>query len=248
MSNFKFHLVTVVGIFLALALGIFIGSTFTEEGIIIQQRGAIEQMRADIDILHLEKRELLNQAEKMTGSIMLLQDWLGGLSEIYWQSNPVDGKIWLIEGGDFSPDNLSGYLTQVISTRITLEDLNPETIERLTDAIVNGNCGRLAWMDEGMKIEGSLASPDYVLIALNPSEYAEAARTLSGALVNAGIPVVALGFTGWEGLADLLNSPLYSSVSHLDTPLGLYCLGSIFQGQSGHYGIDNLLPAGVLGQ
>ena len=30
MATFRFHVVTVMGIFFALALGIFIGSTFTE--------------------------------------------------------------------------------------------------------------------------------------------------------------------------------------------------------------------------
>ena len=54
MATFRFHVVTVMGIFLALALGIFIGSTFTEEGIILQQRGTIERMRANIDALQDE--------------------------------------------------------------------------------------------------------------------------------------------------------------------------------------------------
>lgn len=240
MSSFKFHLVTVVGIFLALALGIFIGSTFTEEGIILEQRGTIQRMRQDIDDLQLEKKAIQDEAKEMAGTMVVLQDWLGGVAEIYWQANPVEKNVWLIECGF----DLSGP-EEILSTRIVLENPDQEIFELLANSIVNGHHARLAWMDDGFRVEGNLTAPDYVLLAINPNQYAQELKALAEKLVNAGFPVIALGVEGWEGLAEMVGSPLYSSVSHLDTPLGLYCLGWIFQGKSGHYGRDNILPAGV---
>lgn len=243
MSNFKFHLVTVVGVFLALALGIFIGSTFTEEGIIVQQRDTIERMRTDIDNLFAEKHELLAQADKQAETMTLLQNWLGGMTDFYWQAHPVEKQVWLVHNGDFQPKILGSYLLDnVVGTRIQTPILDAESAQVLARAIADGSYAEIDWGEAGVNVEGNWSAPDYVLLAINPGQDAEVSRIFVDNLLAAEIPVISLGLTGWEGLADLADNPLYSSVSHLDTPLGLYCLGAILQGQGGHYGLDNLLP------
>ena len=245
MSNFKFHLVTVVGLFLALAVGIFIGSSFTEEGIIHQQRDAIDHMRADLEALRDERRELLAEANRRAETMALMHDWLGDMTEVYWLGNPVKKSVMLIHNGDFGPDYLGEYLrSNVIKTQVVLEAQEMETAQILASAIISGDGESLLWMSDKVTVQGDLSLPDYVLLALDQDLMLS--KALAEKLLDAGVPVVALGRTGWEGLAELVRHPLYASISHFDTPLGLYCLGAIFQGQLGHYGVDNILPPGGL--
>jgi hypothetical protein len=249
MTNFKFHLVTVIGIFLALAVGIFIGSTFTEESIILQQRGTIEGMRADIYALQNERKELWAQLSKGQETAVLLQDWLGDLAESYILANPVEKRALLVYSREFSPDCLGSYLTTNVHTQIMLEARDQQAVQTLATAIIKGDGGFLTWNGEGVTVFGELREPpEYVLLALGSGEYLEVTRALTASLLAAEIPVVALGKSGWVGLADLVSHPLYASISHLDTPLGLYCLDAIFHGQGGHYGMENLLPPRGLGK
>ncbi|HOB35020.1 MAG TPA: copper transporter [Bacillota bacterium] len=238
MATFRFHVVTVMGIFLALALGIFIGSTFTEEGIILQQRGTIERMRANIDALQDERRELRDYAEGQARTIALLEGWLEDLLDLYWQKVSVSGRGVLICREDFAVEMLEPALA-VVQAQIKLPDACISSAD-LAAAVRAGDVAGLH--AQGVVVEGSLRPPDFVLLALNPGREGAVAQELAEALLAEELQVIALGTTEWEGLADLTSHRLYYSVSHLDTPMGLYCLGAILQGQGGHYGADNILP------
>ncbi|HCX78487.1 MAG TPA: hypothetical protein DG577_03640 [Firmicutes bacterium] len=247
MANFKFHLVTVVGIFLALALGIFIGSTFTEESIILQQRNTIESMRESLDNLAKEQSRLLTEKKTQAETLSLLQSWLGNMSQLYLEANPIQQKAVLIYAGDFNPDYLGSYFNEnVIQTRLQLDSLDLETADILVQALVQGDKQLLAGLED-IKWEGELGQPDFVFLAPGQGGGWAEVKTLAVGLLNAELPVVALGISGWESVADLVRHPLFASVSHLDTPLGLYCLDAILRGQGGHYGPEILLP-GPLGQ
>ncbi|NLY32675.1 MAG: copper transporter [Firmicutes bacterium] len=239
MANFKFHLVTVIGIFLALAVGIFIGSTFTEEGIIQQQRSTIEGMRLSLDNLAKEQSRLLTEKEEQEKILSLLQSWLGDMSQLYLEANPIQQRALLIYAGDFDPACLGSYFNEnVILTRLRLDTLDLETADSLVKVLVQGD----EELPTGLEWEGQYCQPDYVLLAPGQSGGWAEIKPLAVGLLNAEIPVVALALSSWESLADLVEHPLFASVSHLDTPLGIYCLGAIFQGLGGHYGSDVLLP------
>jgi hypothetical protein len=242
MANFKFHLVTVIGIFLALAVGIFIGSTFTEEGIILQQRNTIEGMRTSLDNLAKEQSRLLTEKDEQEKSMSLLQSWLGDMSQLYLEANPIQQNALLIYAQDFDPAYLGSYFNEnVIGTRLHLDTLDVETADCLVRVLVQGD----KELPPGLEWEGQYSQPDYVLLAPGQNGGWGEIKSLAIGLLNAEIPVVALGLSSWEGLADLVEHPLFASVSHLDTPLGIYCLGAIFGGLGGHYGLDSMLPGGI---
>lgn len=246
MSNFKFHLVTVIGIFLALAVGIFIGSSFTEESIILQQRRTIDELRNDVSVLKGERNELLAEAGRRAEAMALMNDWLGDMTDVYWLANPTEKKALLIHDNEFGPELLGNYLAaNVVQTEVVLQSEELEAVNYLARAFLDEE--QTPWLGEGISIVGELRAPDIVLLGL-PEIGFEAAKTLAQSFLEAGIPVVALGKSGWDGLSGLVQHPLYASVSHFDTPMGLYCLGAIFQGQTGHYGVDNILPRGGLGR
>lgn len=242
LYNFKFHLVTVVGIFLALAVGIFIGSTFTEESIILQQRGTIEGLRHDIEGLQEQRRELANLVDSQQEAMVLLEDWLGELQEVYWQTNPVAAQAVLIYDASFNIEILGPFLNpQVVQAQICLDGGDCALAEAITGALVQGDGASLAVLED-IVMTGELAAPvNFIFLALDTQE-PSLAQALASSCLEAQLPVIALGNSATSGLAELISHNLYNSVSHLDTPLGLYCLGAILQGQGGHYGLDNLLP------
>lgn len=241
MANFKFHLVTVIGIFLALAVGIFIGSTFTEESIILQQRSTIEGMRTSLDNLAKEQSRLLTEKEEQAKALSLLQSWLGEMSQLYLEANPIQQRALLIHAGDFDPACLGSYFNEnVIGARLRLDILDLDTADSLIRALVQGE-----ELPRGLEWEGQYSQPDYVLLAPGQGAGWTEVKALAVGLLNAEMPVVALALSGGESLANLVEHPLFASVSHLDSPLGIYCLGAIFQGLGGHYGWDIMLPGRV---
>ena len=240
LYNFKFHLVTVVGIFLALALGIFIGSAFTEESIILQQRGTIEGMREDIQALQDQRRELKSQVRSLEETIAQLAGWLGDLYEVYWLTNPVAAKAVLIHDASFDPELLGPLGADVLQAQVVLESgfLPGE----LADTLVRGDGSGLAGL-KGISLRGEVTEPaNFVFLALDPAE-ADLAVVLARSFLDAQLPVIALGNGVAFELPELMSHELYNSVSHLDSPLGLYCLRAILAGKGGHYGPDNLLPS-----
>ncbi|MEJ6950122.1 copper transporter [Natronospora cellulosivora (SeqCode)] len=60
--TFKQHVFTITAIFAALGLGMMIGSSIIgEEGLLLEQRKIIENIRYDIDQLTTEKKELISE-------------------------------------------------------------------------------------------------------------------------------------------------------------------------------------------
>ncbi|MSZ30566.1 MAG: copper transporter, partial [Actinobacteria bacterium] len=49
MINFRFHVVSIVAVFLSLALGIMIGSTVVDRAIVASLRNQIERVEANAD-------------------------------------------------------------------------------------------------------------------------------------------------------------------------------------------------------
>lgn len=247
MPSLKFHIITVVSIFLALALGIFIGSTFTEETIILHQRNTIERMKTDLENMAGEKSLLLAEQNVQASTLSLFQAWLEALSKFYFEANPLEGSAGLIYGEGFDPTVLGEYFNdRVVKFRLKLGNLDAEKAMLLATAIVSGDEAPLHQLTETEALDGSFLCPDYILLAPPlDSEQWTALGTLATTLLNAELPVVALGLDGVTELAALSQHPLFASVSHLDSILGIYCLDAILRGRGGHYGAELLLPEQV---
>ena len=81
MISFRFHLVTIVAIFLALAVGIIVGSTVIDQGIVDTLENRVEDVRAN-----LQDREEANDA---------LREEVGDLQAFVEESGPfsVDDRL-----------------------------------------------------------------------------------------------------------------------------------------------------------
>ena len=61
MINFRFHVVSLVGVFLALALGVVIGSTVIDRAIVDRLSSQIDSIRKRADEQRAENRALRQQ-------------------------------------------------------------------------------------------------------------------------------------------------------------------------------------------
>lgn len=239
MGSFRFHLVTVIGIFLALALGIFIGSATSDEPIIRQQRDMIQSLEEKNYDLSTSLSQLQQEMEESALLLTAHRQLAEILSDAHWHFNPVDKLAMLVHGPGFSPQLLGCYLlNNVVQSTVAIGDM--ADIEALTLAFLSGDFAGLP-----LSISGSPTLPDLVLVALGPREqWGATLEPLLNTVTARDIPVVVLGKEDWGMFSDLSSHPLFASVSHIDTPFGLYCLGEILRGEYGHFGPDRLLPGG----
>lgn len=73
MPGFKFHIVTVVGIFVALALGIVVGTSLSDNIIIESQMSTIELMQNRINTLETDRSNLIEQTQELAEDIKQLR-------------------------------------------------------------------------------------------------------------------------------------------------------------------------------
>lgn len=247
MSSFKYHAATIIGIFLALAVGIFIGSTSSEEVIIRYQRDVIEGLEAKNSVLAQQVKDTNEQLDGLTATAGMMQDLLQQLTRWYWLTNPSSQRVAFVYGGTgFSEQELSGSLLGNLSqSRITISS-GEDVSAQVADLLISGDGDRLARIGDVAAVIGEIFRPDVVILAPGPGqENTILFANLAQQLLTEGIQVVAVGKSEWNSLGSLVSHQLYSSVSHLDTPFGLLSLLAVLQGNQGHYGPDNLLPEGL---
>lgn len=78
MINFRFHLVSLVAVFLALALGVVVGSTVIDKAIVDRLSAQIDSVRARADEQRAENRTLRDQVKGLEGFIIQSQPQVVG--------------------------------------------------------------------------------------------------------------------------------------------------------------------------
>jgi hypothetical protein len=76
--NFRFHLVSLVAVFLALALGVVVGSTVIDKAIVDRLSAQIDSVRARADEQRAENRTLRDQVKGLEGFIVQSQPQVVG--------------------------------------------------------------------------------------------------------------------------------------------------------------------------
>ena len=81
MISFRFHLVSIVAVFLALAIGIIVGSTVIDRAIVEGLRNRVDEVSANLD-----ERQAANDA--LSGEVDQLQTWVTDAGPF-----AVDGRL-----------------------------------------------------------------------------------------------------------------------------------------------------------
>ncbi|MDO8886528.1 copper transporter [Candidatus Oleimmundimicrobium sp.] len=99
MLDFKYHITSIVAVFLALALGILLGSVIVDKGIIAEQQQAlINSVKADVKQIQEENRSLkkeLDDANQLQGGIfpLVVQERLSQKNIVFISSSLVSDTL-----------------------------------------------------------------------------------------------------------------------------------------------------------
>lgn len=129
MANFKFHVVTVVGIFVALALGIVIGTALSDNIIIESQMSTIELMQNKINTLEGEKGNLIIELADLKGNMEELKESEERLFSLLLKDYEDIENVTLIT---FSNDNTILELPVIKRGKVSLQNvilINEERLE-----------------------------------------------------------------------------------------------------------------------
>ncbi|MCK4776727.1 MAG: copper transporter, partial [Actinomycetia bacterium] len=64
MFDIRYHVVSIVAVFLAIALGIILGSVIVDKGVLVEQQNAmVNSIRKDIDIMRSQNQELQDELD-----------------------------------------------------------------------------------------------------------------------------------------------------------------------------------------
>ena len=212
MIDLRYHIATVAALFLALGLGIFIGSTVISDGILIKEQ---EQL-----IVRLEKEfdKLRDDNRSLKASVISLQESLNAYDELGKEIFPVlaQNKLarksvgLIITNPDFNPEEFIGVLMEagvekVHQVRITKDFFFNKQSEKIVPDIIAIIAGVFVSLGQeqtsgeliGSKfVNGSMAGPvDYLLI-------------IGGHTINTSIDY-----------AKLLDMPLVKEIMKLEIPI-----------------------------
>lgn len=114
MINFRFHLVSLIAIFLALTVGIVIGSTVVDQAIVDGLRATVDRVEARSDDTGRENRELAAERDRLRALVDELAphtvaDRLSGVRVVVVAQRGIDGGVvdsmreWLRAAGALAP-------------------------------------------------------------------------------------------------------------------------------------------------
>lgn len=257
MFRIKDHIISLVAVFLALGLGILIGTSLSDEMLITQQRLLIEQMTKEQKGLREEQRAMESRLQIVNHDLSLWKKYQEALYPIL-----VDGALTgkrlsvIVHGAEMPPGVLEmlrdadAILCNVVHIK-ERQALNAAT-SGLGTALVALAANELLTAE----MEKSLASfiadgrillerlergtPDAVILVLGEQEFAD--KRLVNELV-AGLPRERFTVVGLEcssvraSLFEQLKAAGISTIDNADTVFGHFSLLAVLRGSAGNFGI-----------
>jgi hypothetical protein len=212
MIDLRYHIATVAALFLALGLGIFIGSTVISDGILIkEQEQLIVRLEKEFDKLRDDNRSLKANVTSLQESLNAYDELGKEIFPILAQNKLARKSIGLIiTNPDFNPEGFIEVLMEAgvekvhqvrIAKEFFLQDqsenLVPDIITIIAGFLVTPGQEKVTEEPAGSKfISGSFTSPvDYLLI-------------IGGQKINTGLDY-----------AKLLDLPLAKELMKLEIPI-----------------------------
>ncbi len=126
MINFRFHLVSLIAVFLALALGIVVGSTLIDRAIVDALRNRIDTVEANLDDAAQANDELREERDELDDYVSASAPWA------------VEGRLLRTSVLVLAPRGLDGEVLD-------------STVVRLREA--GAEVGGVVWFEEAWRLE-----------------------------------------------------------------------------------------------
>jgi len=267
MYNLRYHIASLVAVFLALTVGLLLGTIVAERGVLDAQRGAlVEGLQRDFTDLLERNTELANENSSMLEFIAAISPGL--------TANALEGRQVIVVTSEADVNNYEtiadaivaagGLPTQVVlmhenlglaraETTAALSPMFDITAENLRSSVVASLAAewsapgprpvtsalRAAGVLGGDVLPEAVAAQGFVTIAVRDGAPDLAGLELAEQIKLRNLPAAGVEVVGSEtGLAATAADSGLSAVDHLGTPEGAYSLITVLSGQAqGYFGV-----------
>ncbi|KUO48970.1 MAG: hypothetical protein APF76_10060 [Desulfitibacter sp. BRH_c19] len=210
MIDLRYHIATVIALFLALGIGIFIGSTVISDGVLIKEQ---EQL---IVLLEKEFDKLRDDNRFLRSNVLNLQENLNTYDELGKEVFPIiagqrltDKRVGvLVTNPDFSPEEFIGALTEtgvekVFEITISKDFYDHNQVELIVPDLINTITKKLKPLDHTIMAE-ELVESEFISISGNFTVPADYLLIVGGGTTNNSLD-----------FAKLLDYPLIKEIMNL---------------------------------
>lgn len=264
MFNIRYHIASLVGVFLALALGLMLG------GLVVQQGTVERQQSALVDGLRKEFAQIREDNQSLTDENEALGGFAGQMTDA-WAAERLDGQTVLVvaaagqdedvravaravegAGGNVAVATIlePGLAIETADVRSALASAGAEPVE--LESVVASLAAELGFAlqerplvrtlgEAGvLRVEGmsaGTAAAGLVDLAAFEGEADSAGIALALAFDRIGSAVAVSPGDTDSDLARVADASDLAAIDHLDSPLGRYSLVALLTGASkGYYG------------
>lgn len=257
MLRLRDHIISLIAVFLALGLGIIIGTGLSEDMLVTQQRLLIDQLTSDFQLLREERSQLQASVQSLTRDLYLWDKYHQAL-----YPNLVAGvleakNIAIVYHATTMPPNLLTLLQDSQAMLCSMMQISEKSVlgadtknvgKILGTLTVEGQCSeemaaQLAdfLAREAIKIEiQPTAKPDTLLVLVGERTNLDQKlmTELLGVCQQAGIELIGLEWSNIHNswLTELKKQGI-STIDNIDTVFGQYSLLSVLRGSAGNFGI-----------
>ncbi|HZK25427.1 MAG TPA: copper transporter [Oscillospiraceae bacterium] len=257
MFRLRDQIISLVAVFLALGIGIIIGTGLTEDMLVTQQRLLIDQLTSDFQLMREERSQLQANVQALTQDLSLWDQYHQVLYPNIVAGVLSDKNIAVVAHAASIPPNLLTLLQDaqaMLCSVIRIEDrtvLGSDTKnvgQALGTLTMAGQCSQVMeeqladfLAKEAIKIEiQPTAKPDTLLLLVG--ERQDLDRSLLAEMTEvcqqAGVTLVGLEWSNVKNSAlTELKQQGVSTIDNVETVFGQYSLLSVLRGSSGNFGI-----------
>lgn len=265
MYNLRYHIASLVGVFLALALGLILGGLVVQRGTMDKQQDTlVEGLQREFDALRTQNEALEVQNETLSEFSALLSD--------EWVVDRLVGKNFIVLAGTGRSDGVQDVVDSIIAgggTPVTVTLVDPglaadsdavsklfESVEsaEVTQSIVASLAAEWTGPTTDRPVTDALVAEGAIKVeGLEPGMATVGLVNLASAAGGSDPTALAIGiaYVGDETVAIGAESPTYSTgvaadfarrglsgVDTVGTGVGRYSLVALLSGaEPGHYGL-----------
>lgn len=264
MFNIRYHIASLVGVFLALALGLVLGGLVVQQGTVERQQSAlVDGLRKEFAQIREDNQRLSDENEALSGfSDQLTSDWtagrLDGATILVVAANGQDADVRTtvraIEGAGgvaavatilaprlgIETDEVRSLLSSASIEAGDMESVASSLAAEFGFALQKRPLVRALGEVGVLEVEGlsaGTAVAGVVDLAAVDGVADEAGIALAVAYDRIGAAVAASSADSDNDVSELADASNLATLDHLGTPPGRYSLIALLTGaQKGHYG------------
>jgi len=251
------HVISLVAVFLALGLGIIIGTSISENMLVTQQRLLIEQMTENYRSLHEERLQLKAQLQSLTRDLYLWEKFQESLYPSLVKDTLKEKKIAIICHGSSIPQGVISLLQDagaMLCNVISIEEtsaLSGKTsglgkilafmlTQKEMSEEMNNQLRTFLERQEVQIEKGAQERPETVLLFCGEQEQIDRKLVKELAVFLHGEAITVIGLEQSDVKKSCLGELKalgISTIDNVETIFGQYSLLSVLRGCAGNFGI-----------